>query len=32
MRCWNMMPKEVVDALSVEVFKDRLDEALGSLS
>ena len=25
------LPKEIVDALSLEVFKARLDEALGSL-
>jgi len=30
-RCWNMLPKEAVDALSLEVFKARLDEALGNL-
>ena len=30
-RCWNMMPKEVVDVPSVEVFKARLDGALGGL-
>ena len=30
-RCWNMLPRDVVDALSLEVFKARLDEALGSL-
>ena len=30
-RCWNRLPWEVVDAPSLEVFKDRLDEALGSL-
>jgi len=28
---WNRLPKEVVDALSVEAFKARLDVALGSL-
>ena len=28
---WNMLPKEVVDALSLEAFKARLDVALGSL-
>ena len=30
-RCWNGLPREVVDALSLEVFKARLDEALGNL-
>ena len=30
-RCWNRLPREVVDALSPEVFKARLDGALGSL-
>ena len=29
-RCWNRLPREVVDAPSL-VFKARLDEALGSL-
>ena len=28
---WNRLPKEVVDALSLETFKGRLDVALGSL-
>ena len=28
---WNRMPKEVVDAPSLEAFKARLDVALGSL-
>ena len=28
---WNRLPKEVVDAPSLEVFKARLDVALGSL-
>ena len=28
---WNRLPKEVVDAPSLEAFKDRLDVALGSL-
>ena len=31
MRCWNRLPREVVDALSLEVFKARLDAALGNL-
>ena len=30
-RCWNKLPREVVDAPSLEVFKARLDGALGSL-
>ena len=30
-RCWNRLPKEVVDAPSLEVFKAWLDGALGSL-
>ena len=28
---WNRLPKEVVDALSLETFKTRLDVALGHL-
>ena len=28
---WNRLPKEVVDAPSLEAFKSRLDAALGSL-
>ena len=28
---WNRLPKEVVDAPSLEVFKARLDGALGRL-
>ena len=28
---WNRLLKEVVDAPSLEAFKDRLDVALGSL-
>ena len=30
-RCWNGLPREVVDAPSLEVFKARLDGALGNL-
>ncbi|GAB0188952.1 hypothetical protein GRJ2_001360500 [Grus japonensis] len=30
-RYWNRLPKEVVDAPSLEVFKARLDEALGNM-
>ena len=30
-RCWNRLLREVVDALSLEVFKARLDEVLGNL-
>ena len=30
-RCWNRLPREVVDAPSLEGFKARLDGALGSL-
>ena len=30
-RCWNRLPREVVDAPSLEVFNTRLDGALGSL-
>ena len=30
-RCWNRLPREVVDASSLEVFKARFDGALGSL-
>jgi len=28
---WNRLPKEVVDVLSLQAFKARLDIALGSL-
>jgi len=30
-RCWNRLPREVKDAPSLEVFKARLDGALGNL-
>ena len=30
-RCWNRLSRVVVDAPSLEVFKARLDGALGSL-
>lgn len=30
-RCWNRLPREVVDAPSLEVFKARLDETLSNL-
>ena len=30
-RCWNRLPREVVDAPSLDVFKARLDGALGSV-
>ncbi|KFV07697.1 hypothetical protein N340_06034, partial [Tauraco erythrolophus] len=30
-RHWNRLPREVVDAPSLEVFRARLDEALGNL-
>ena len=30
-RCWHRLPRETVDSPSLEVFKARLDGALGSL-
>jgi len=30
-RCWNRLPREAVDAPSLEVFKTMLDGALGNL-
>jgi len=30
-RCWSRLPREVVDASSLEVFKARWDGDLGSL-
>jgi len=30
-RCWNRLPREAVDAPSLEVFKARLDGALGNV-
>ena len=30
-RCWNRLPREVVNTLSLELFKARLDRALASL-
>ena len=30
-RCWNALPRDLVDAPSLEVFKARLDGALGNL-
>ncbi|KFP61069.1 hypothetical protein N322_13578, partial [Cariama cristata] len=30
-RHWNRLPREVMDAPSLEVFKTRLDEALSNL-
>ena len=29
-RCWNRLSREVVDVLSLDVFRARLDEALGN--
>jgi len=31
-RCWNRLPREVVDASYLEVLKVSLNRALGSLS
>ena len=31
-RCWNRLPREAVDAPSLEVFKARLDGALAAWS
>ena len=31
LRLWNRLPREAVDAPSLEVFKSRLDGALGNL-
>ena len=31
LRCWNRLPREVVDAPSLGVFRAGLDGALGSL-
>ena len=30
-RCWSRMPREAIDATSLEVLKARLDGALGNL-
>jgi len=30
-RCWHRLPREAGDALSLQVFKARLDGALGNL-
>jgi len=30
-RHWNRLPRDVIDALSLEIFKVRLDQALGNL-
>ena len=31
MRHWNRLPREAVDAPSLELIKSRLDEAMGNL-
>jgi len=31
LRCWNKLPRETVDAPSLEVFRARLDGVLGNL-
>ena len=28
---WNKLPRDVIDTLSLEIFRERLDEALGNL-
>jgi len=30
-KCWNLLPQEVVDAASLEVFKNRLDKFMDSI-
>ena len=30
-RCWHRLPRQIVDAPSLAVFKARLDRALGNL-
>ena len=30
-RCWNRLPRKAMDALSLELFKARLDGTLGNL-
>jgi len=31
LRHWNMLPRDVVDAPSLETFKAKLDQALGNM-